>query len=199
MKTAILITPRTQEIPEIEGDYFGVDAGSLILMEAGIPMKMAIGDFDSMEMDKLDQIKQVTEVHIHPVMKDETDTELAVVECLKMGYEKIYVTGAMSGRLDHTYANLVLLEKYPEMILIDEFQRAACLKKGTYTIKKLYKHVSFFARELSEISLKGFLWPLDHVILYPDDIYAVSNSIEDDYGNVEIHSGSVLCIQSNYK
>lgn len=199
MKTAVLVTPRTETVPRLEADYFGVDAGCLVLIEAGIPMKMAVGDFDSMAASDLEKIKKRTEVEIHPVMKDETDTELAVRSCREQGYDKIIVTGAVSGRLDHTIANLVLLRKYPQMVLMDEFHYISCLREGIHLIENDYKHVSFFAPDGAVLSLCGFLWPLDHRQLNPDDIYAVSNSIIEDKGIVTVHQGRVLCIQSNYR
>ena len=52
MTCAVLITPLVDVVPIIEGcDYIGVDAGALKIIDQGLPIKMAGGDFDSFYWD----------------------------------------------------------------------------------------------------------------------------------------------------
>ena len=90
MKTALLITPKSQIVPAMENvDYIGVDAGALLIEEAGYPCLLAIGDFDSMDADALQALKERMEVIQHPVKKNETDSELAIRLCKERGYTSI--------------------------------------------------------------------------------------------------------------
>lgn len=201
MKTACLITPLSKNIPEFSDvDYIGVDAGALRLLENGYSMRFAIGDFDSMDENDLNRISTVCEVIRHPVMKDETDTELALRICTQMGYEKIILHGALHGRLDHTIANIrLLMYQYSNLICMDENQKIFVLEKGEHELHYDYTHVSFFAIDESVLSLSGFLYPLDKHSLHVSDIFCISNTIVSDVGIVSVHSGKVLCVQTNIK
>ena len=51
MTCAVLITPLVDVVPKIENcDYIGVDAGALKIIDQGFPIKMAVGDFDSLRI-----------------------------------------------------------------------------------------------------------------------------------------------------
>lgn len=103
MTCAVLITPLVDVVPKIENcDYIGVDAGALKIIDQGFPIKMAVGDFDSLSEE---DFKRITcPIERHPIMKDETDSELAIRLC--KDYDTIYLYGAMQGRIDHTIANI---------------------------------------------------------------------------------------------
>ena len=81
MTCAVLITPLVDVVPIIEGcDYIGVDAGALKIIDQGLPIKMAVGDFDSLNEEDLKRI--TCPIERHPIMKDETDSELAIRLCM---------------------------------------------------------------------------------------------------------------------
>ena len=48
-------------------------------------------------------------LYLHSPEKDESDTQLAVDHLPRMGVKKIIIAGATGGRLDHTFANIMLL------------------------------------------------------------------------------------------
>lgn len=53
-------------------DYFvGIDRGSLFLLENGLPLNMAVGDFDSVSQKAFTDIKEKAEIFItaHPEKK----------------------------------------------------------------------------------------------------------------------------------
>lgn len=92
--------------------YIGVDGGASKLVESGIKLDYAIGDFDSVSIDEYARIKQATRKMItYPSAKDDTDFELAlslIIEENLLG--EIYIYGAMGskdyGRMDHLISNL---------------------------------------------------------------------------------------------
>lgn len=200
MRKVVLVTPLAKAIPFLEGyDYIGVDAGALRLIEQGINMIYAIGDFDSMDPEDLRVIKAHCDVFAFPIMKDETDSELAIQKAIKDGYDDIILYGALSNRLDHLLANLILIcSKYPQVRLLDEKQCVKVLNEGEHLLNNEYIHVSFYALEKSCISLTGFLYPLDHRDVDVDDIFMTSNSFNDKQGRVSVHLGRLLCVMSNY-
>ncbi|MGM9948225.1 thiamine diphosphokinase [Floccifex sp.] len=200
MSLAICVTPLSKCIPVIQNaHYIGVDAGALKVIEQNLKLDFAIGDFDSIDSEKLSYLKTICPVYQFPVMKDETDSELAILKCYEQ-FDRVILFGALTGRLDHTFLNIRLMEeKFNDLILLDETQRVRLFKKGKYILKNEYKNISFFVLEPGFISLRGFLYTLDHRMIHKNDLYLTSNSFIHSQGMVEVHSGSFLCIESNEK
>lgn len=196
-RCAILITPLVDVVPHIKNcDYIGVDAGALKIIDQNLPIKMAVGDFDSLDLDDLKRI--TCPIEKHPIMKDETDSELAIRLC--KDYDKIILYGGIHGRIDHTIANIRLaMYRYPQLVLMDEKQKISVFLKGEHEIDSTYKHISFFSIEEGVISLEGFLYPLKKRRIYMQDIYTTSNSLVKDKGMVIVEEGRFLCVQSNWR
>ena len=201
MKTAFLITPKSRMVPHMENvDYIGVDAGALLIEEAGYDCRLAIGDFDSMDANALASLKKRMEVIVHPVKKNETDSELAIRLCKERGYPTIILWGGLSSRLDHTLLNIQLLKKDPERVILqDEKQKVIILQKGEHLLENAYRHISFFPLEESILTLDGLLYPLTHRLIKPSDLYLTSNSFVDKMAHVVVEKGSLLCVESNFQ
>lgn len=92
--------------PEVPAGSFVIaaDAGLDALRRFGIRPDLIVGDFDSLR----GELPGDVEVIRHPVMKDDTDSALAVAEARRRGAGQIWLCGALGGRLDHCYANLSL-------------------------------------------------------------------------------------------
>ena len=118
MRKVYLVTPLSKKIPvDHKADYIGIDAGALRILEADLPLKMAVGDFDSMSEKDFKSLEQICPIERHPVMKNETDAELGIWIAQKLGYDKIVLYGALSGRIDHTELNIRMISYlYPEVI-----------------------------------------------------------------------------------
>lgn len=201
MKTALLITPKSRIVPYMENvDYIGVDAGAILIEEAGHDCRLAIGDFDSMDAKALDRLKTRMEVIVHPVKKNETDSELAIRLCKERGYASIILWGGLSSRLDHTLLNIQLLKQDPDRVILqDEKQKVSILQKGEHLLENVYRHISFFPLEESILTLDGVLYPLKHRLIEPSDLYLTSNSFVDKMARVVVEKGSLLCVESNYQ
>ena len=78
----------------------GVDAGNVILDEAGIKPDKAIGDFDSVGEEVLERLLSITDVEKLIPEKDDTDTEHAFRFALQMKPESIVCMGCTGTRLD---------------------------------------------------------------------------------------------------
>ncbi|MBM3187582.1 MAG: thiamine diphosphokinase, partial [Chloroflexi bacterium] len=86
------------------------DGGANWLFALGRQPDVVVGDMDSILPETLEAlIRAGCRVRRHPSQKDETDTELALLEAAAMGATRITLLGALGGRVDHQIANLMLL------------------------------------------------------------------------------------------
>lgn len=195
--TAVLVSPIATYLPDFcDVDWIGVDFGFQVLLDHGLEPLFVIGDFDSKE----DEVNLDCPIFKHPVEKDETDMELALMKAKDMGYQQIYICGALGKRLDHSLANLrIIAWQYPDVITIDERSRIRVLTKGEYDFKPEYTHISFFAMEKTCITLDRFEYSLYKRWIDVKDIYTCSNSIPNDLAKVVIHEGRVICVETNFK
>ena len=199
METSVaIILKRCESIPTAE-NYIGVDKGALTLARNGKRMLLAIGDFDSVEESDLAYIKEYSDtlLQLNPI-KDDTDSEAAVMYAIEKGYQKIHLYGGLGGRLDHAMINLRLVSRFPETVYLhDQNNFIYSLAEGVHSIdKRDYTYISFFTEDKATISLEGFKYPLDKQQLTNKDTYTTSNEILEDRGIVTVHAGKVTAIQS---
>jgi thiamine pyrophosphokinase len=96
------------------------DGGAVKALELGLRPHLVVGDGDSLPSQRADEMRASgAEVIVHPAAKDESDTELALLEAVRRGATRIWIVGALGGsRLEHAVANLLLLS-LPELADID--------------------------------------------------------------------------------
>lgn len=89
----------------------GVDYGAIYLLDAGYPVDLAIGDFDSVTEHEWQRVKEESQrIETFPADKDDTDTELALLHVLNLSDEApIHIHNWMGGRLDHFLSILYLV------------------------------------------------------------------------------------------
>lgn len=188
------------------GDFvIGVDRGVLFLLKNGIAVDYAMGDFDSVTPEEFAWIKlQCAEIAAcDPVMKDYTDSELAVNWALARQPAEIVILGALGSRMDHTLANIHLLgrcrqEGIPcriageknEIAVID---RAASVSSGRFR----YVSILPLTGEVTGVTLRGFRYPLNGATLRLGESIGISNVIVEETGQVSVESGMLLVIKSN--
>lgn len=174
-------------------DFYGADGGILLAEKLGLSLKHALGDFDSAPKPRQG------EPLIYPSEKDQTDAELALDLAIREGYCEIWLIAPFGGRMDHTIANLCLLEKTQKngvsLYFYDGLNFTFIMKKGDHILDDRYRYYSFFAWENEAIlSLDGFKYPLNRYPLKAFDPLGVSNEAIIKTPSVTIHEGIVLCI-----
>ena len=89
------------------------DGGYVRALECGWPVDEVVGDLDSVPPELRQRLLagDGPVVHSFPADKDWTDLELAIERALDRGPAEIAIHGALGGRIDHTLANLQLLER----------------------------------------------------------------------------------------
>ncbi len=86
------------------------DGGVYNALRMGLAPDIVVGDMDSLGSEDHDRLQAAgCRFVIHPVAKDETDLELALLWCKDDGADDVIVVGAFGGRPDHALANQLLL------------------------------------------------------------------------------------------
>ncbi|CAN5252088.1 thiamine diphosphokinase [soil metagenome] len=87
------------------------DGGARKAELLGLLPDVVIGDMDSLAPEQLLALEgRGVEIQRHPRAKNESDTELAVLEAVRRGATEVVVLGALGGsRFEHTLANVLLL------------------------------------------------------------------------------------------
>ena len=99
------------------------DGGYNHAEKMGIVPDVLIGDFDSAK--NFEKVKDRIE---YPKRKDFTDGELAVAYAVDNGYEDIVLIAMTGDRFDHSIADILLLEKCKNGVLIDDNNEIYLLK-----------------------------------------------------------------------
>ncbi len=186
-----------------EVDYIlAVDGGTNYLIKANIKPDAVIGDLDSIDIENIEKIKAYDiPIMKFPVKKNATDSELAIDFLYEKGYKNIIQIGSLGSRIDHSIANVYLLdymkEKGIEGYLINE-QNIIYLVDGIKRVKKQKKYISVIpiTDDGIIVSLEGFEYPLDHKFIKRGSTLGVSNEIKGEEATIRIHSGKALVILS---
>ena len=172
----------------------GVDKGVYYASLAKIRLDMAIGDFDSFDISKLNL--DGTKLKKLNCIKDETDTHAAIKELKE--FEHIYLLGGIQGkRIEHFLANLILFKKYPNLIIIDDYSLIRlCNFKEVLSLSE-YKYYSFFAlEEVIGLTLNGFKYELQDYNLKPFDALCISNELKERNAEISYSKGKLLLIKT---
>lgn len=174
------------------------DGGLDYLRRVGRIPNLAIGDFDSISREGLDFIKEKNIViEKFPKMKDETDTELAIISLINRGFKDITLIGVTGSRMDHTIGNVFLLRdlkmKGINGKIVDD-NNIIYFENDLLKLKKTGDYVSIIplTREGADITLTGFLYPLDKKHIKFGATIGISNEIKEDIGVIKVHKGEIL-------
>jgi len=172
------------------------DGGLNKLQALGVTPGLILGDFDSLGSRPAGE-----NVLAFPVEKDDTDTMLAIKEALRRGYEALYISGGIGGRLDHTVANLQSLlfahKQGAEAFLVGENETVTVLTHGTVTfLADCQGKISVFAlgEEAMGVTIRGLKYETAGVTLTHDFPLGVSNQFMGAEASVTVENGTLLLI-----
>lgn len=171
------------------------DAGYLNVQKAGLRPDVIIGDFDSSKKPNTD-----TPIETFPILKDDTDTMLAIKYGFNSGYKRFEIYGGLGGeRTDHTIANIqslaYIVDHGGEGILVGENETFALIKNSSIKLRsEKGKTLSVFAYGgIAEgISIKGAVYETDNLTLTPFFPLGVSNKFKENTSTVGVKNGCVL-------
>lgn len=182
---------------------FAVDGALKTLHEAGMMPDYIVGDFDTVEEAILSRYPEEIILR-HCPEKDQTDTELAVEAALSRGCTEISFLGATGRRLDHSLANLFLLQKLLKEgvsgFLYDEYNKLY-LKNRSFTLCKAQtygRYVSLLplTDSVEGVTLAGFKYPTRNLTFYREQTLGVSNEIVQEEATVEFSDGIFIVVES---
>ena len=192
-----------------------VDAGVLAAEKLGLKVDYLVGDFDTLgdqALRKWENIPGITVKKYSPE-KDDTDMEIAVKLALELEKgraafrffpEQVLLLGATGTRLDHTLANIFMLEQFEaagvSACILDANNRISAHHAGFSFERgeKFGKYISFAALTpaVCGLTLKGFSYPLDRYTLLQKSSRCVSNEAEEEDLLVEFSDGTLLMVES---
>jgi thiamine pyrophosphokinase len=172
----------------------GADGGAGL----GVPVDLAVGDFDSLAADALAGLGRVER---HPAEKDATDLELALDAALREQPERILVVGSAGGRLDHLFGSLLLLaaDAYSGVQVDAQLGAAAVhVVRGARTLRgEPGELVSLFAVHGAAhgVTTAGLVYPLNGESLEPGSSRGTSNVFLAAEARVSVADGVVVAVR----
>lgn len=183
-----------------------VDGALNVVREAGLVPDYIVGDFDTVDEELLSHYDR-SRIFRHQPEKDQTDTELAVDIAIKEGAGEISFLGATGTRLDHSLANLFLLQQLLEYqvhgTVYDEYNKLYLKNKG-FTIRKSEAYGDYVSLlpltdNVTGVTLTGFKYPVTDRIFYRKYTLGVSNEITQEEAAVEFNKGIFIVVESSDK
>ncbi len=194
-------TARLSDIADRAAHVIATDGAWAKAAAEKIPVDCMIGDLDSLTLEELAALRSSDiEVQVHPTDKNRTDLELAVDFALTKSARRLIVFGALGGRLDHTLANVLLLEKAVlrgdevELLAGDE---TAWLIRGEFTLPDGRTGDRISLVPLSDrviVRTDGLRYALDDEVLFRTSARGVSNVIDGLPVRIAVRSGTLLVV-----
>ncbi|PKM50660.1 MAG: thiamine diphosphokinase [Firmicutes bacterium HGW-Firmicutes-7] len=181
------------------------DSGADALYNAGILPNVLLGDFDSVDENVFNSfVDQGIKTVRFSSEKDLTDTQIAIKYAIKQGSQKIIIFGATGLRLDHTLANIYMLEKFIyhahlKIVDMNNSLELICDEGIHIYHKKEYKYISLIpiSKKVFGVTTEGLKYKLQGATLSRNSSFGVSNEIINEQGSIAIKKGLLAIIQSN--
>ena len=182
------------------------DRGQEFCAWACLTPDCVVGDYDSVESDILEDfrgIKSIQWVDLIPE-KDDTDTEAAVRLAIEKGSASVSILGATGSRIDHVLGNIQLLYQLHqagvEGFLVDACNRIR-LVSGTCVIARAQQYGQYlsvlpFLNSLTDVTLQGVKYPLEHGKISMGTTLGISNEIIDEQAEISVGTELALVIES---
>ncbi len=207
-KTCLIISGGTFSRPVCgipDADYIiACDSGLDHALLLSLRPDLVMGDLDSVSKEgaKLIEEKEIP-CERFPRMKDHTDTAIAIMRALELGYRNIHLLCAFGGRTDHFIGNvqaarlaaskgaLVRLSDADTDMFVFSGRSLAVAKREGFSLS-----VFSLSDECSGVSIRGALYELSDSVLRNDDPIGVSNEFVDDEAVISVKSGVLTVVMS---
>ncbi|MDO4169796.1 MAG: thiamine diphosphokinase [Lachnospiraceae bacterium] len=181
------------------------DKGVQYAIRLGIVPDLILGDFDSLDQEMQIKMREWNvPIQTFPPEKDYTDTHLAMEEAIAMGADEMTLIGATGTRLDHTWANIGLLEiamKHGIQAWIVDKHNRISMWNNNLELRKSEIFGEFislipYTEKVTGITLTGFYYPLCDAELTLGISLGISNELVDEIGTIEMKTGELIVIES---
>ena len=184
---------------------FCADGGANFVFKYGKIPEIIVGDLDSIEKKVLEYYKSKNIlIKKFPKDKDFTDFELILKEINKISenknsVEKIFVVGGLGKRIDMTLSNLFIMEKYKNLVFLQENEEIFYVEKSFVLKNKKEYEFSIIpiSEKVEKLTLKGFKFETDKIDVKRESSRLVSNVIVENEASVEFENGKLIIILKN--
>ena len=188
--------------------FIGVDRGAYRLMQAGFPVHLAIGDFDSLSQTEYKEVlAYADQLEQSPAEKDDTDLELAVLTAMDQfpDASDILVLGGLGGRFDHEIQifYLVLQARFSKLLskitLIDDKNIIKFLEYGRHILTKMPEMTYLAFASLTPVigfSIKQAKYELPKTDFSTNFSLSSNEFVGDKSVTIDFESGILAVIQS---
>lgn len=181
----------------------GLSAANLLSVKPDI----VVGDFDTVPLEVLNAYEETgggEVIRLNP-MKDDTDTQYAVRLAIEMGAKELHIIGGTGGRADHGLTNIYVLkmayESGVKAYMYDEINKIYVIE-GFNRLKRdpaYGKYISFIQleRPARDVTMKGFLYNVEHFDFDTDKEYrfGVSNEFVHEEAEINIGQGMFIVME----
>lgn|SRR5690625_894534 len=199
------LLPDLVDLRNLVDIWIGADGGALTLINHGINVDYAVGDFDSITLKEKRVIKNsVNHFQQYPSEKDETDLEIAITKAFELQADEIILFGVTGGRLDHTLINiqtlLLLKQRKVNAIVVDRYNKLELTLPGKHDViyEEKYPNISFIPMTpvVRGITLEGFYYPLTSKDLFMGSTLCISNKLLSKKGTFFYEEGILILVKS---
>ncbi len=176
------------------------NGGTNHALALGVAPDLIIGDLDSLKPEVLSKLTGKTKLKRFPPIKEKSDLELALDEIVRLKPEELLVLGGLGKRLDHTFANLILMllpvQNNIRVKLVDEFHDLYVIKDQITLEGKKGDCLSLFplTQRVSGVVTEGLSYPLKKETLHFLSSRGLSNEFSSTIAMVSIADGYLLVI-----
>lgn len=178
------------------------DGGLNHFLDMSIDPHVVIGDLDSVREGVVEGLNERgIKVLRHPVRKDETDLELALLYAVERGAKRVQVFGALGARWDMSLGNILLLA-HPGLEDVE-----VSLRDGPHTLWLLHDREELtLAGKVGEtvsllpicgdaegITTTGLEYPLENGTLRFAETRGISNQLMNPTAQISLQQG-YLCV-----
>ncbi|MPW26038.1 thiamine diphosphokinase [Alkalibaculum sp. M08DMB] len=164
---------------------------------------VVIGDLDSISQRSIDIIKRNNiKVIEYSKYKDETDTELVLEYIIQYGYKFVTMIGCIGDRIDHSLANIYLLNKLLKHNIIgniiDEKNDIYLIDNSIDISDKKDSIISLLplSDTVEGITSTGLYYTLEESFMVKEVPYGISNKLTSNNAQVKVTKGELLVIIS---
>ncbi len=178
----------------IEADCIvAVNGGSNLCYEYNIYPHFILGDLDSIDQKVSAHFHDSEIIHLQDQSRHDLDKAIEFTRTLNP--ERIMVIGAFGKRLDHSLANLLLLQSMSHdcsIIFYDNYGQLSLIQGTQQLNLQVNRTVSLFSfLPVFGLSLEGFKYSLQNQN-YPEGFNGLSNLTVTNQAKILIKSGSIF-------
>ncbi len=180
------------------------DGGARHAQDLGVKPQLIVGDLDTLTSQEVEEFRKMgVPIDQYPSEKDYTDTHIALLKAIELGYQDITLLACLGGRCDHTIANIMLLA-LPEALqvkirIVDEQQELFIVRNRAEVKGQKGEIISLFplSNRVTGIKTEGLKYQVPHGTFHLGIPIGISNCFTQEKAVINVEEGLLLVIKNN--